>query len=172
MTTFSPWKLTTLCYFLNPQKDEILLGRKKRGFGVDKYNGPGGKVEKGESIEDATKRECQEECGLLPTSLQYQGVIDFIFLEKEVWNNRCYIFKCTEWTGDLVETEELECKWYKTSDIPYSKMWPDDSIWIPKMLSGEPTFYRFSFTSDGALVDTIQLSSKDFSSPGDYTPVV
>jgi hypothetical protein len=32
------------------QKDRILLGYKKRGFGMGKFNGFGGKVEKGETI--------------------------------------------------------------------------------------------------------------------------
>ena len=32
------------------ERDSILLGMKKRGFGVGKYNGFGGKVEKDESI--------------------------------------------------------------------------------------------------------------------------
>lgn len=33
------------------KNDQVLLGYKKRGFGVNKWNGFGGKVEKGESIE-------------------------------------------------------------------------------------------------------------------------
>jgi len=39
---------------------EILLGYKKRGFGVGKWNGFGGKVETGETIEDAAKRFCEK----------------------------------------------------------------------------------------------------------------
>jgi 8-oxo-dGTP pyrophosphatase MutT (NUDIX family) len=37
-------------------KREILLGMKKRGFGVDKWDGFGGKIEDGESNEIAAKR--------------------------------------------------------------------------------------------------------------------
>lgn len=35
------------------QEGRVLLGMKKRGFGMGKYNGFGGKVEPGESIEAA-----------------------------------------------------------------------------------------------------------------------
>jgi len=35
---------------------EVLLGYKKCGFGAGKWNGFGGKVEPGETIEDAAKR--------------------------------------------------------------------------------------------------------------------
>ncbi|CAN0403706.1 unnamed protein product, partial [Ectocarpus sp. 8 AP-2014] len=44
--------------------NEILLGMKKRGFGEGKWNGFGGKVESGESVEEAAKRELMEEAGL------------------------------------------------------------------------------------------------------------
>lgn len=47
-------KLFTLIIVRN--EDEILLGFKKRGFGVGKWNGFGGKVETGESITDAAVR--------------------------------------------------------------------------------------------------------------------
>ena len=40
---------TTLCFPVNA-RGQILLGRKKRGFGVSKWNGFGGKIEKGETF--------------------------------------------------------------------------------------------------------------------------
>jgi len=45
----------------------ILLGYKKRGFGAGKWNGFGGKVEIGETVEDAAKRCCG--CGKLSKCL-------------------------------------------------------------------------------------------------------
>jgi 8-oxo-dGTP diphosphatase/2-hydroxy-dATP diphosphatase len=42
----------------------ILLGMKKRGFGMGKWNGFGGKVEPAETVEDAALRELEEEAGL------------------------------------------------------------------------------------------------------------
>jgi hypothetical protein len=36
--------------------DKILLGFKKRGFGLHKWNGLGGKVEPNESIAEGAKR--------------------------------------------------------------------------------------------------------------------
>lgn len=47
-------KLLTLVLVVQPGK--VLLGMKKRGFGAGKWNGFGGKVEPGESIEEAAKR--------------------------------------------------------------------------------------------------------------------
>ena len=48
-------KVLTLALVKN-QAGEILLGLKKRGFGVGKWNGFGGKVEPGETIPQAAAR--------------------------------------------------------------------------------------------------------------------
>ena len=47
-------KLLTLAFVKTPTN--ILLGYKKRGFGMGRWNGFGGKVEVGETIEGAAKR--------------------------------------------------------------------------------------------------------------------
>ena len=49
-------KPTTLVFPIDEQ-NRILLGRKKRGFGADKYNGFGGKLDDGESFRDCAIRE-------------------------------------------------------------------------------------------------------------------
>lgn len=47
-------KLFTLVLVVQPQR--VLLGMKKRGFGAGLWNGFGGKVQPGESIEEAARR--------------------------------------------------------------------------------------------------------------------
>ena len=54
-------KILTLCVIY--QHPRVLLGMKKRGFGKGRWNGFGGKVKEGETIEEATKRETLEEAG-------------------------------------------------------------------------------------------------------------
>ena len=48
----------------------ILLIRKKRGLGAGKINGPGGRLEPGESPLDCAVREVQEELRTTPTGLE------------------------------------------------------------------------------------------------------
>lgn len=45
-----------LTLVLPTKPDHILLGYKKRGFGMNKWNGFGGKVEENESIREAALR--------------------------------------------------------------------------------------------------------------------
>src|SRR3989338_4960211 len=85
-------KLTTLCLLLKEGK--ILLAMKKRGFGVGKWNGVGGKVEAGESIKLAAARELKEEIGVdfLEEHLEETGNIKFYFDNKPEWNQHVHIF--------------------------------------------------------------------------------
>lgn len=62
---------------------EILLGMKKRGFGAGRWNGFGGKIEEGESVDEAAKRELTEECSLVANTLQRRGYIVFNMLESK-----------------------------------------------------------------------------------------
>ena len=48
--------IKTLTLVLVRQGQNVLLGMKKRGFGVGRWNGFGGKVEKQETILDSAKR--------------------------------------------------------------------------------------------------------------------
>lgn len=47
-------KLLTLVLVVEPRR--VLLGMKKRGFGAGKWNGFGGKVQTGETIEQGARR--------------------------------------------------------------------------------------------------------------------
>ena len=66
---------TTLC--LLKKDNEILLAMKKRGFGEGKYNGVGGKIENGETPEEAMLRETQEEISVTPTKYEKVGFLEF-----------------------------------------------------------------------------------------------
>lgn len=57
--------------------DELLLAMKKRGFGKGKWNGVGGKLEAGETLEQALIRETVEETGVRPTAWQAVGKFTF-----------------------------------------------------------------------------------------------
>lgn len=113
---------------------ELLLGMKKRGFGVGKWNGFGGKIEEGESIEDSAKRELQEESTLIANSLTRIGFLVFKMLESKKMM-RVHVFETWEFEGEPIETEEMRPKWYKESEVPFDKMWADDAYWFPYFLN-------------------------------------
>jgi mutator protein MutT len=135
-------KLLTLCFVRNG--DQILLGMKKRGVGEGKWNGFGGKVEPGEAITDAAIREVQEEVGITVSNIQQRGVINFTLPgEEKVW--QVHVFLAAEFTGEIIETEEMRPQWFSIHEIPYEKMWVDDPYWLPMFLEGKKFEAEFTF---------------------------
>lgn len=116
--------------------NQLLLAMKKRGFGKGKWNGAGGKVEPGETIEQAAIRECQEEIGVTPLNLKQMGYIQFFMSDDPAFEHRCHIFVATDWQGTPRESEEMRPQWFSLDELPYADMWPDDEIWLPHMLGG------------------------------------
>ncbi|MBD3281938.1 NUDIX domain-containing protein [Candidatus Uhrbacteria bacterium] len=143
-------KVTTLCYPIIDGK--VLLAKKKRGFGVGKLNGPGGKVEPGESIEAACRREVFEEVGVACVTIESRGTVEFVFPAKPEWNQICHIFVATQIQGDPIESDEMLPAWYPLDQIPYQEMWEDDPYWLPNVLSGGNVSTKFYFDKDAKLI--------------------
>jgi 8-oxo-dGTP diphosphatase/2-hydroxy-dATP diphosphatase len=136
-------KVLTLCIPL--KNDQILLGMKKRGFGVGRWNGFGGKIENDdESIEAAAKREVYEEVGISDGVLEKIGCINFSF-QSEDTTLEVHIFKLTNFEAEPIESEEMFPKWYSAHDIPFDQMWPDDQYWFPLLLENKKFQGTFLF---------------------------
>lgn len=132
---------------------QILLAMKKRGFGAGKWNGVGGKIEAGESIEDALVRECQEEIGITPKSWQHMAELDFVQdSTSDPWHMYVHAYVSNEWEGEPAESEEMRPKWYPVDNIPYDVMWDDDRYWLPKVLDGKRVHGSFTFDEDDKML--------------------
>lgn len=138
-------KQATLLYLV--QDDQILLAMKKRGFGADRYNGVGGKIEPGESIEEAAIRECQEEIGITPFGLEKVAHLTFAFNgdDAKVPGMKVHVFMARDWEGEILESEEMAPEWFYMDMIPYHKMWSGDIHWLPAVLGGSALVGDFTF---------------------------
>ncbi len=148
-----PDKLHVTLLFLL-KDDEVLLAMKKRGFGAGLYNGVGGKLDPGETIEQAAVRECQEEVTVTPRNIQKVAELNFVFAESKPPQPDMYVttFIATEWDGEPTETEEMSPKWFKLAEIPYEDMWEDDPYWLPQVLGGKKVIGDFSFNAQNKLL--------------------
>lgn len=136
----------TLCFLI--KGDEVCLGLKKRGFGVNRWNGFGGKVSIGESPLDCVKREVKEELGVDLSDVNKVAEIIFLFplVDKEKnWGQLVHVYASKEWAGEPSESEEMSPKWFPKGRLPYDLMWDGDKIWLPLVLKGNKFKAEFSF---------------------------
>ncbi len=149
-------KVCTLLFLR--RENEILLAMKKRGFGSGRYNGVGGKIEIGETIEQALMRECEEEIGVAPRHYWKVAEHDFTQQENDApWRMSVHVFSCDEWEGTPIETDEMAPEWFTLDNIPYKNMWQDDKYWLPQVLAGDKIYGQFTFDEhDNMLTHDVQ----------------
>lgn len=142
-TTWEPRVRANLLFIVREGK--ILLIRKKRGFGAGKINGPGGKVDPGETPLAAALRETFEELGITPLGAEQRGELHFQF--RDGYSLHCAVFLAHDFAGEPRETAEAVPLWTPLDQIPYGEMWADDRHWLPLLLRG--AHFKGYFDFDG-----------------------
>ncbi len=136
---------------------EVLLIRKKRGLGAGKMNGPGGRVEPGETAEQCAVREVEEELGIRVLDPRWRGELHFQFVDGLALH--CVVFTGTQFEGTPVETDEAVPHWTKFDAVPFAEMWADDVHWLPGLLDGGNFRAWFDFDADAMLTHRVEWLS-------------
>lgn len=142
--TWDPVIRATLMFIV--QGDEVLLIDKLTGIGKGKVNGPGGKIDPGETAEQAVIRECQEELSITPLDPRKMG--ELCFAMTDIPDIHCHVFMAENFIGEATPSREANPLWKKIADIPYEKMWEDDRHWLPQMLDGQKFLGQFDFDAE------------------------
>lgn len=133
------------------QPPRVLLGMKKRGFGAGRWNGFGGKLLDGENLEQSLRREFKEEAGIDIGDVDKRGVLEFEFPNNpEVLQVHVYLI--SNFTGEVVESEEMRPRWFAIDAIPFLDMWPDDEHWFPLFLAGKKFMGKFWFGANDVIL--------------------
>lgn len=159
--SWAPADLATLLFVI--ENGRILLIRKKRGLGAGKINGPGGRLEPGETPLAAAVREVEEEVGVVPTGIRPGGELSFQFIDG--YSIHVHVFSAGGFEGELRETAEARPLWASVERIPYPEMWSDDALWLPLLLRGQGFAGRFLFDGDDMLdheLEHVEIRSLNF----------
>lgn len=146
-TAWKPVDRGTLLFVIRDGR--ILLIRKKRGLGAGKVNGPGGRIDEGETPLECAVREVEEELLVTPVEVSAAGELLFQFVDG--YSIHVWVFRATDAQGTAQETEEAVPLWTPLDGIPYDEMWADDRIWLPMLLAKKPFVGRFTFDDDRML---------------------
>lgn len=143
--TWQPGIRATLMFIIDESRHEVLLIRKKRGLGAGKINGPGGKMDPGETAVQCAVRETQEELGVTALNPVHHGELWFQFVDG--LRMQVDVFVATQHEGLAVETAEAVPLWTSLNDLPFDEMWADDIHWLPGVIQGGT--FRGYFHFDG-----------------------
>ena len=124
-------KVSTLCY-IKQNNQTLMLHRikKKNDIHKNKWNGLGGKLERGESPEECVKREVFEESGLIIESPNLHGVITFPKFDGiDDWI--VFVYTANNFEGNLIDCDEGKLDWVSDDQLLKLNLWEGDKIFIP-----------------------------------------
>lgn len=136
--------LATLGYVISPREDSVLLihrNKREKDTHLGKYNGLGGKLERGEDPVSCMIRELREESGLVATRLELRGTINWPGFGKEGEDWFGFLFRITAFEGLLTtENPEGTLAWHPIATVESLPMWEGDRHFLPLVLEpgGQP----------------------------------
>ena len=131
--------IETVLIYLEKEDQYLFLYRnkKKDDFNKDKYIGIGGKVEKGETIFDALKREVKEETNLDLLSYEYKGIVYF---HNDDFHEAMHLFTSHDFKGTIKDCDEGTLRWINKENFDELPMWEGDKIFFEYIKNNEPFF--------------------------------
>lgn len=113
---------------------ELIIFATQRGYGAlkDGWEFPGGKIEVGETPQEALKREIMEE---LDTEIEVGELIDTIEYDYPEFHLSMNCFWCEVINGDLVLKEHEAAKWLTMAQLNDVEWLPADITLIEKIRS-------------------------------------
>ncbi|WVF69562.1 hypothetical protein IAT40_004340 [Kwoniella sp. CBS 6097] len=146
----------SLIFVVDRDKNKVLLGLKRRGMGVNLYNGFGGKPEKSETMRQCAARELEEEAGIIPRpgGLIYKGLMYSARPQSTKKPDdvtkvmiKIHFFACVAWSGVPQMSEEMIPRWFDVgsaarskgkdeddSALPIDQMWPEATFYLEPVL--------------------------------------
>lgn len=149
--SWTPEQRATLLFVIRDGR--MLLIHKKRGLGAGTISAPGGRLEPGETALDAAIREVREEVCVTPRGIAAGGELFFQFVDG--LSLHCTVFRADDCDGSPAETDEATPFWVSLDAIPYTRMWADDTYWLPLLLARRRFIGHFIFDGPAMLDHTL-----------------
>jgi ADP-ribose pyrophosphatase YjhB (NUDIX family) len=100
----------------------LLLVKRRRAPEAGHWSLPGGKVDFGESVADAVRREIREEVGLEIELLRALGVVEMIGIDDQHWVSPIYLARAIGREARNNEPDKLEAVAWFAPDAPPSPL--------------------------------------------------
>jgi 8-oxo-dGTP diphosphatase len=127
--------LATLGYLLSPDGRKVLLihrNRRPEDAHFGKYNGLGGKLDRGEDVVACLRREVREEGGLECVELSLRGTVSWPGFGKRGEDWFGFIFRIDRFSGQpRAEGPEGTLEWVELARLPGLPLWEGDRHFLP-----------------------------------------
>jgi 8-oxo-dGTP diphosphatase len=139
--------LATLGYVLSPDRSQVLMIHRNKRPETDihygKYNGLGGRLERGEDVISGMRREILEESGLIAERMMLRGTISWPGFGKHGQDWFGFIFRIESWHGEVsAGNHEGTLEWVPLSALATLPMWPSDSLFLPMVFDDDPRLFH------------------------------
>jgi 8-oxo-dGTP diphosphatase len=138
--------LATLGYVLSPDGRQVLMvHRNKRpdDLHYGKYNGLGGKLDRGESVTDCMKREIMEEAGIVAERLVLRGTISWPGFGKRGEDWFGFLFRIERWSGTPhAGNHEGTLEWVDRDRVLDLQLWESDRLFLPLVFDNSPAIFH------------------------------
>lgn len=115
----------------NPQGDIFITQRAADAHMANKWEFPGGKIEAGESPEQALVRELQEETGIHALSYQLFETIEHQFSDRHI---TLWFYLVEQWKGEPWGKEQQPGRWVKKGHLIADEFPPANAPIIEKLM--------------------------------------
>ena len=112
------------------EKDRVLATQRGYGGWKDFWEFPGGKIEPGETHEEALKREIQEELDICISVGEKLTTLSYDYPEFRM-HMECYLAAIEE--GELVLKEHEAARWLRFDELDEVRWLPADQILIDRL---------------------------------------
>ena len=112
------------------EKDKVLVTQRGYGEFKDGWEFPGGKVELGETLESALKREIKEE---LDIEIEIDTYIDTVKYDYPQFHLTMHCYKCRILDGQLMLKEHEASKWVSQDELNEIDWLAADRIVVERM---------------------------------------
>lgn len=154
--TYTPI-LATLGYVLSPDRGRVLLihrNARPDDQHLGKYNGLGGKIDRGEDVLAGLRREIREEAGIDCLTLGLRGTVSWPGFGRNGEDWLGFVFLVTAFAGTPLErNHEGALEWVALDRILQLPLWEGDRHFLPLVFDADPRpFHGVMPYRDGRMV--------------------